>query len=242
MAHRTLPMQPMQNPPSMRLNGQQNVDTGQFKTDGYAVLPVFDPERVRAAERDISDHIDRLSHALHLPFETSHPDAPLGERLDRISAHDRSQANLLRIALCTDAHRGPRLHAWHSDVSADDGTDCGGVRISAWLPLSDAGPETGGLELIPGRRTAPMAHRGEQAHVIDAAQLDRLPRVRPACPAGHVLFLDRFTPHRSLPPGPQARFALVIWMKVSAGAHNASTSRNDRVKGEDSDEPNLIVA
>jgi predicted 2-oxoglutarate/Fe(II)-dependent dioxygenase YbiX len=39
--------------------------------------------------------------------------------------------------------------------------------------------------------------------------------VHPACPAGSVLFLDRFTPHRSLPVTGEARFALVIWMKAA---------------------------
>lgn len=227
---------------------------GQFDTDGYAVLPMFDPELVRAACADISAHIDRLSHALYLPFEKSYPDAPLGQRLDLIWKSDRSHANLLRVAICTDAHRGPRLSAlaqapqllntaealvgcrldaqlsrvrasigvfpehlqtWHSDVATSDGSDCSRIRITAWLPLSDAGPEAGGLELVPGHRTEPMAHRPDRNHSIDAQDLFGQRRVRPPCPAGHALFLDRFTPHRSLPPGADARFALVIWMKAA---------------------------
>jgi len=238
------------------------VSKAQFEKDGYTVLPMFDPALVRAAEADIAEHIDRLSHALYLPFEKSCPDAPIGQRLERIWKSDRSQANLLRIALCTDAHRGPRLralaeaahlvdtaecltgmplegqvvrvrasigvfpehkHGWHSDVSTDDGTHCGRVQITAWLPLSDAGANSGGLELIPGRREAPLHHGGAQEHIIDESQLDRLPRVRPHCPAGHALFLDRFTPHRTLPAGPSARFALVIWMK-------ATTRRSARMR------------
>lgn len=227
----------------------------QFREHGYAALPVFDPTLVTAAQADISEHIDRLSHALYLPFEKSHPDAPLGQRLDRIWQEERSQANLLRLAICTDAHRGPRLqalvqapelkeaaeqlcersldgqvvrlrasigvfpehrHEWHSDVAIDDGTSCGRVRITGWIPLADAGPEQGGLEIVPGRRDAPLPHRKDRAYSIDECELAGLARIQPSCPAGSVLFLDRFTPHRTLPAGPQARFALVIWMKAGA--------------------------
>lgn len=226
-----------------------------FETDGYAIVPMFHADLVRDAQADISDHIDRVSDALYLPFEESRPEAPLARRLDRIWKSDRSQANLLRMAICTDAHRGPRLralaqaphllhtaealagqalgspiarvrasigvfpehlHAWHSDVSQDDGTNCASVRVTAWIPLSDVGPDRGGLEIIRGRRTAPLPHRQEKAgQSIDDLDLMHLPRARPACPAGHVLFLDRFTPHRGLPPGPDARFALVVWMKAA---------------------------
>ncbi len=227
----------------------------QFESDGYAVIPMFDPALVRAAQADIAEHINRMSQALYQPFEKSHPEEPLGRRLDRIWEQDRSQANLLRMAICTDAHRGPRLralaeaphlletaellsgcaidgrvtrvrtsigvfpeqrHGWHSDVSMDDGTDCGSVRITAWLPLSDAGPESGGLELLPGRRVAPLPHQvNEREHVIEDAVIGAERRVRPVCPAGSALFLDRFTPHRTLSAGPDARFALVIWMKAA---------------------------
>lgn len=232
----------------------------QFDRDGYTVLPMFAPELIRAAQADIGDHIDRLSHALYLPFDKSHPDAPLGQRLERIWKSDRSHANLLRVALCTDAHRGPRLgalarapqlldtaealagcaldpqlarvrasigvfpehlHSWHSDVATADGSDCGRILITAWVPLGDAGPDTGGLELVPGRRVAPMQHRAEHNHMIDAQELLWKKRVRPSCPAGSVLFLDRFTPHRSLPPGVDARFALVIWMKAAIASRTS---------------------
>lgn len=223
-----------------------------YAADGYEVVPVFDPASVEAARGDIAEQIDRLSHALYLPFEESFPQVPLGRRLDRLWKQERSQANLLRTAVCTDAHRGPRLqalanapalrdaaeelggrplggsvarvrasigvfpehlHQWHSDVARDDGTSCGRVWITAWIPLSDAGPESGGLELISGRRLAPLPHRQDRGFTIDDCDLANLPRIRPVCPVGSVVFLDRFTPHRSLPVSGDARFALVVWMK-----------------------------
>ncbi|MDO9370295.1 MAG: hypothetical protein Q7T68_17145 [Sphingopyxis sp.] len=224
-----------------------------FAEQGYATAALFEPELVRAAQADIAQHIDRVSRALYLPFEESHPDAPPTERIDRVFARERSIANLLRVAVCTDAHRGPRLqalandprlietaqrvaerplsgkiarvrasiacfpehrHAWHSDVARDDGTGCGKVAVTAWIPLNDAGPESGGLEIAAGRQPAPLASEGDDGFEISEWRLAGLPRVRPECPAGTALFLDRFTPHRTL-PAQTTRFALVIWMKAA---------------------------
>jgi hypothetical protein len=228
-------------------------DAELYRSRGYAAVPLFDRALVEAAQADIAEHIDRLSHAMYLPFEQSHPDAPLTDRLDRIYASDRSQANLLRVAICTDAHRGPRLqeiandprlfeqaqrlserelagkvvrirasiasfpearHAWHSDVARDDGISCGQVWTTAWIPLCDAGPGNGGLEIIPGRQPAPLASITDNGLRITEAAIAGMPRLQPECPAGTVLFLDRFTPHRTL-PAVTARFALVVWFKAA---------------------------
>jgi len=157
------------------------------------------------------------------------------------------------VAICTDAHRGPRLqaiandprlraeaerigeralagqvvrvrasiasfpehrHAWHSDVARDDGVACGQVWTTAWIPLCDAGPGNGGLEIIPGRQPAPLASQTDNGLRITEEAIAGLPRLQPECPAGTVLFLDRFTPHRTL-PADRARFALVVWMKAA---------------------------
>ena len=229
------------------------MSAAQFAEQGYAALPVFDAEEVRAAAGDIAEHIDRVARALYLPFEASCPEAPLSERIDRVYERERSVANLLRVAVCTDAHRGERLqalandprlidtaeelsdralagrivrvrasiacfpehrHAWHSDVARDDGTGCGKVVVTAWIPLSDAGPESGGLEIAAGRQPAPLASAGDEGFEIPEWRLAGLPRVRPDCPAGTALFLDRFTPHRTLPTK-ATRFALVVWMKAA---------------------------
>lgn len=229
-------------------------DQSAYQANGFAVAALFDPQQVRDARRDIAEHIDRVSRALYLPFAASCPEEPLETRFQRIWQHDRSHANLLRLAVCTDAHRGEQLqalvnspelkeaaeqlamqrlgrsvvrirasidvfpqhlHDWHSDVARNDGTDCGSVRITAWIPLGDAGPGNGGLELVPGQRASPLPHSEERGFVIPEAELAELPKLRPSFPAGSVLFLDRFTPHRSLPAGSEARFALVVWMKAA---------------------------
>ncbi|WP_428678453.1 hypothetical protein [Sphingopyxis sp.] len=224
-----------------------------FADQGHAALPIFDRATVRAAADDIAAHIDRVSRALYLPFEQSCPDAPLTERIDRIYARERSVANLLRVAVCTDAHRGARLqalandprlvetaealcgrklagtivrvrasiacfpehrHAWHSDVARDDGTGCGKVLVTAWIPLADAGPDSGGLEVVAARQPAPLGEQVDDGFEIPDYRLAGLPRIRPCCPAGTALFLDRFTPHRTL-AARVTRFALVVWMKAA---------------------------
>lgn len=229
-------------------------NTCSFAEQGYATLPLFAPATVRAAEADITELVDRVSNALYWPFGQSLFAVSLGERIDQIWQAERSQAALLRTAICTDAHHGPRLdalarspelhaaaekltgrridgtvvrvranigvfpehrHDWHSDVALSDGTDCARVGVTAWIPLSDTGPNAGGIELVPGRRTAPLPHEQDLCYRIPEALLADEPRLAPECTAGTVLFLDRFTPHRTLPAGPQARFALVVWMKFA---------------------------
>ena len=91
------------------------MSAARFAEQGYAAVPIFDPALVRAAAGDIAEHIDRVARALYLPFEASCPEAPLCERIDRVYARERSVANLLRVALCTDAHRGERLQALAND-------------------------------------------------------------------------------------------------------------------------------
>ncbi|KQW68256.1 hypothetical protein ASE17_07330 [Phenylobacterium sp. Root77] len=227
-----------------------------FAQDGYAVAPVFDPAQVLSAQADIAEQIDRIAHALHAPFERSCPELPITERLDAIAAKERAYANLLRLAVLTDAQGGVRLgalaaspalksaaeqlagrplqdrghtvrvraslaafpehwHDWHSDVAIDDGTECGRLRITAWIPLMDAGPGAGGLEIAAGRQPAPFPHVRTHDFHIEETSLAHLPRAQPACRAGEVLFLDRFTPHRTLPNAGAGRFALVVWMKAA---------------------------
>lgn len=105
------------------------------------------------------------------------------------------------------------LYPWRSDVAYDDGSECARFQVTAWIPLIDAGEDTAGLELAPCRLSAPRpATKGRMLH-IQEAELTDLPRARPHCPVGSVLFFDRFVPHRSLPVSGSARFALSVWIK-----------------------------
>lgn len=80
-----------------------------YADEGYEVAPLFAPEVVLSLREDVTEHIDRVARALHVPFDRSEPDAPFAARLERVARHDQSYADLLRIAVCTDAHRGVRI-------------------------------------------------------------------------------------------------------------------------------------
>jgi ectoine hydroxylase-related dioxygenase (phytanoyl-CoA dioxygenase family) len=107
---------------------------------------------------------------------------------------------------------------WHSDVALMDGSACSRVRLTCWIPLMDAGPDSGGLELVVGRRSSPLPHAHNAGRFeISEADLPDSPRVQPYCPAGSVVFLDRYTPHRALPNhSGGARWSLVVWVRAPA--------------------------
>lgn len=107
---------------------------------------------------------------------------------------------------------------WHSDVARLDDTPCSTVRLTAWIPLVDAGPDTGGLELATGRRAAPLPHDSTPGKFhIDEAALTDTPRASPRVPMGSVLLMDRFIPHRALPNiSGRTRWSLVVWLKAAA--------------------------
>jgi hypothetical protein len=227
-----------------------------YRDTGFAIVPLFEPDEVARLRADVTDHIDRVARALHLPFETSQPQADFAEWLETIAQVDQSYANLLRVALCTDAHRGPRFtrlieegrlqaraseiagvdlgdpvirlranvpalerhrQGWHSDVSLPNDDPCSRIRIACWLPLMDAGPVTGGLEIVVGMRDAPVPHDKDME--IPEAALAGMPRHAADCPMGSVVFLDRYTPHRAMPTTSKAaRIALVVWLPVRMAA------------------------
>ncbi|MEN3748189.1 phytanoyl-CoA dioxygenase family protein [Sphingomonas sp. HF-S3] len=187
------------------------------------------PFEASCPDAPLEERIDRVfardrSHA-DLLRRVVCTDAQRGPRLSAIAADPRLietaqriggralAGSIVRVRASIASFPGHR-HAWHSDVVRDDGTACGRVWITAWIPLSDAGPGRGGLEVLPGRRPAPMAQATDRGFEIPEAAIAGLPHIQPECPAGTVLFLDRFTPHRTL-PSVAARFALVVWMMAA---------------------------
>lgn len=108
------------------------------------------------------------------------------------------------------------LQDWHSDVAIVDSGPCASVKLTCWIPLSNAGPDAGGLELATGRRDAPALHDPAPGRFhIRADALASTPKVSPIVPVGSVLFMDRFTPHRALPNrSGKTRWSLVVWMKA----------------------------
>jgi ectoine hydroxylase-related dioxygenase (phytanoyl-CoA dioxygenase family) len=82
----------------------------ELATAGFRVVPsVLTESDLSGARQAIADTIDRVAHALRTPFESSHPDAPFDERLERIAARDRAYAFALFHAVMADAQRDPRI-------------------------------------------------------------------------------------------------------------------------------------
>lgn len=105
---------------------------------------------------------------------------------------------------------------WHSDVATLDGEACAKVRLAAWIPLMDAGPETGGLEMACGLRDTPLPHDAVPGKFnIPDSLLEDAPKAQPLVPVGSCLLMDRFTPHRALPNrSGKTRWSLVVWMRA----------------------------
>jgi hypothetical protein len=107
---------------------------------------------------------------------------------------------------------------WHQDVTDHRGTDgnYSPVALACWIPLVDATVANGTLEVIPGMYDTPYQHQQTEDGKIFIAPnlLPDAPRVTLPCPAGDVIFLDRFLPHRTLPnQTTQIRWTLVMWVK-----------------------------
>jgi hypothetical protein len=116
----------------------------ELSTAGFRVmsrlLTEADLSNVRAA---ITDTIDRAARALRTSFESSQPDAPFDERLDRIAQRDRAYAFALFHAVMSDAQRDariaglaehPRLASIFTEAVAPDAVTGSVVRTRAVVP------------------------------------------------------------------------------------------------------------
>lgn len=56
----------------------------------------------------------------------------------------------------------------------------------------------------------------ELAEIFPRDIMDGRGPVALPCPAGSALFLDRFTPHRTIPTSGDDRFALVVWFNTAS--------------------------
>ncbi|WEK45967.1 MAG: phytanoyl-CoA dioxygenase family protein [Candidatus Andeanibacterium colombiense] len=236
-----------------------------FARIGFEVRPLFSRDEVGQLRSAISDHMDRVAHALLKPYAETAPGAAFDERIERIAEHDQSFAQLLGISVTTDGFRDPAVaglahhprlaelarkvarcdvgerifrfranssalphgrQAWHSDVSRCDEGECSLLRVTAWIPLDDAGPATGGLEVAPGLRRQPLPHdeSGIKLTILENS-LAEARTIIPQVKAGHCLLLDRFTPHRALVNrSGKTRWSLVVWLKAKPEEASAGLS------------------
>jgi hypothetical protein len=143
--------------------------------------------------------------------------ARLMEQVQRLVAPRTVVGHVTRVRVNIPAFPQKRS-PWHQDVTDHKGPDgsYSPVALACWMPLVDATLENGTLEAIPGTYDAPYPHQQtEDGHVYIAPELlPDAPRQTLPCPAGDVLFLDRFLPHRTLPnQTTRIRWTLVMWVK-----------------------------
>ena len=220
---------------------------------GYAVgTGIFTPAEIHQMQTGITETINRIARGFLTPYETSCPEVPLAERLERVAQQDRAYAVALVHGVFADAHQDPRIAGlaehprlmdavtrltapwqltgqiirvrvnipsfpqtrspWHQDASDPHSP----IVMACWIPLVDATYANGTLEVLPGVYEEPYPHQqtAEGKFYLPQEVLpDTPPRTLP-CPAGNVLFLDRFLPHRTLPNQTTTiRWSLVMWLK-----------------------------
>lgn len=220
---------------------------------GYAVgTGIFTPAEIHQMQTGITETINRIAHGFLTPYETSCPELPFTERLERVAQQDRAYAVALVHAVFADAHRDPRIAGlaghprlmdyvmrlvaprqitgqvirvrvnipsfpqtrspWHQDATDQRSS----IVLACWIPLVDATYANGTLEVLPGVYEKPYPHQqtADGKFTMSQQVLPDVPPLTLTCPAGDVLFLDRFLPHRTLPNQTTTiRWSIVMWVK-----------------------------
>jgi phytanoyl-CoA hydroxylase len=97
-----------------------------------------------------------------------------------------------------DTHVAP----WHQDAGVTGEEADPHFILTVWVPLVDAGPENGCMEILPGAVGMGLLPHETRAGVGTTILADRLPLVEPvALPVrkGGVILMHKETPHRSTP-------------------------------------------
>jgi len=220
---------------------------------GYAIgTEIFTPAEIHQLQTGITETINRIARGFLTPYETSCPELPFTERLERVAQQDRAYAVALVHAVFADAHRDPRIAGlaahprlldavtrlvaprqitgqvirirvnipsfpqtrspWHQDATDHRSS----IVLAGWIPLVDATYANGTLEVLPGEYEKPYPHQqiADGKFSISQEVLPDVPPLTLACPAGDVLFMDRFLPHRTLPNQTTTiRWSIVMWVK-----------------------------
>ena len=101
-----------------------------------------------------------------------------------------------------DPHSGPSFHVvpWHQDAGVMMAEAEGSNIITCWLPLGDATVEMGCMQALPGvHRDGYRRHQAGGGATIAPEVMPETEPISLECFKGDVIFLSRFTPHRSSP-------------------------------------------
>jgi ectoine hydroxylase-related dioxygenase (phytanoyl-CoA dioxygenase family) len=175
--------------------------------------------------------VERLEHVaqqdrayavalVHGVFADAHHDP----RLADLAAHPRLMDAVTRLAapwqitgqiirVRVNIPSFPQTRSpWHQDATDQHSP----IVMACWIPLVDATDVNGTLEVLPGVYEEPYPHQqtAEGKFYLPQEVLPGTPPCALPCPAGDVLFLDRFLPHRTLPNHTTTiRWSVVMWLK-----------------------------
>ncbi|MCB0083195.1 MAG: phytanoyl-CoA dioxygenase family protein, partial [Caldilineaceae bacterium] len=89
---------------------------------------------------------------------------------------------------------------WHQDAGVMMPEAEGSNVITCWLPLGDATVEMGCMEALPGvHNQGYLRHKKEGGTTSDPTMMPDVKPLALECRKGDVVFMNRFTPHRSTP-------------------------------------------
>ena len=131
-----------------------------------------------------------------------------------------------------DPHTGPSFHVapWHQDAGVMMAEAEGSNIVTCWLPLGEATVEMGCMEALPGvHREGYRRHQAAGGTTIAPEVMPEAEPLSLACSKGDVIFLSRFTPHRSTPNrSDRCRWSLDLRYQTT-GQHTGRTAHPEFV-------------
>jgi len=131
-----------------------------------------------------------------------------------------------------EPHTGPSFHVvpWHQDAGVMMAESEASTVITCWMPLGDATVEMGCLKVLPGvYQEGYLRHLKEGGTTIDPALMPDVEPVTLECHKGDVIFMTKYTPHRSTPNNSdKCRWSLDLRYQTT-GHHTGRTAHPDFV-------------
>ena len=204
------------------------MQTGITETINRIARGFLTPYETSCAELSFAERLERVAQQdrayaialVHSVFADAHRDprvAGLAEHprlmdyVTRLVAPRQVTGQVIRIRVNIPSFPQTRS-PWHQDATDHRSS----VVMACWIPLVDATHANGTLEVLPGVYEEPYPHRqtADGKFYMPEEVLPDTPPLTLACPAGDVLFLDRFLPHRTLPnQTTTVRWSIVMWVK-----------------------------
>ncbi|MEM7126094.1 MAG: phytanoyl-CoA dioxygenase family protein [Chloroflexota bacterium] len=142
-----------------------------------------------------------------------------------------------------EPHTGPSFHVvpWHQDAGVMMPESEESTVITCWMPLGDATEEMGCLKVIPGvHKEGYRRHIKALGTAIDPELMPEPEPVTLACRKGDVIFMSKYTPHRSTPNNSnKCRWSLDLRYQTT-GHHTGRTAHPDFVVRSEQN-PNSVM-